>query len=252
MNTSTRKMLGLVAAVGLLVACAITASEPAKPAETVSDKEKAALGNLHRNAVEIFIDRPGFGIRRLVLNLDDLLTGPKSLAERNAKSEIKSELTDLTKPGPMADPKAAKKPSHYAVEDVLLQWGYGRFATDDGKETWKLDKFHLVGLVKKDDPVVYLADKNPKKFGEEAKADKDIPTRAVNDFEKAALAAIRNGEASVAEKNGKAMRLLAPIFAGKRCAACHDEGTLLGAFTYELERVAHDPKLDGERPGRRR
>ena len=35
-------------------------------------------------------------------------------------------------------------------------------------------------------------------------------------------------------------------------AACHDEGTLLGAFSYEMERVAHDPKLDGERPGRRR
>lgn len=241
MNVPTRTLLSLVAA-GLLAACAITASEPAKPvAEKVTDKEKASLRNLHHNAVEIFVDRPGFGIRRLVLNLDDLLTGPKSLSERNAKAR----LPDPEKPAP----KAARKPAHYAVQDLLVEGGYGRFATDDGKEAWQLSKFHLVGLVKKDDPVVYLAEKAPKKFDDDPKAEKDIPTREVNAFEKAALAAIRNGEPSVAEKAGKNLHLLAPIFAGKRCAACHDEGTLLGAFTYEMERVAHDPKKDGVRRG---
>ena len=106
--------------------------------------------------------------------------------------------------------------------------------------------------MKRDEPVVYLADKNPKERDGEPKAEKDITTRKVDAFEKAALADIRNGEPLVAEKSGKDLRLLAPIFAGKRCVACHDQGTLLGGFSYELERVAHDPKLDGVRPARGR
>lgn len=246
MNIPTRTRLCFVAA-GLLAACAITASEPAKSTpEAVSDKEKASLRHLHHNAVEIFVDRPGFGMRRMKMNLDDLVTGPTSLAERNAKPR---------QPGPEKpdgekhDLKAAKKPSHYAVQDMLVEGGYGRFATDDGKEAWQLRKFYLVGLVKKDDPVVYLTDPNPKPREDKSKAEKDIPTRAVNDFEKAALAAIRNGEPMLAEKTGKNLKLLAPIFAGKRCTACHDQGTLLGGFTYELERVAHDPAKDGVRRG---
>ncbi len=244
MNVLTRKMLCLAVAGGLLAACAMTASEPAKPvAEVVTDQEKVALRGLHHNAVEIFVDRPGFGIRRLVMNLDDLVTGPKSLAELNAKPRQ----PDPDKPVP----KAEKKPSHYAVQDLLIERA-GRLPTDDGQETWQLRKFHLVGLVKRDEPVIYLTDSNPKKREDKPKAEKDIPTRDVNDFEKAALAAIRNGEPLVAERTGKDLRLLAPIFAGKRCAACHDQGTLLGAFTYELERVAHDPKLDGVRPARGR
>lgn len=131
MNVLSRTTLCLVAVGGLLTACAMTASEPAKPvAEAATDKEKVALRGLHRNAVEIFVDRPGFGIRRLVMNLDDLVTGPKSLAELNAKPRQPGpEKPDAEKP----DPKAAKKPSHYAVQDVLMEQG-GRFATDDGKD----------------------------------------------------------------------------------------------------------------------
>lgn len=254
MNILSRTRLCLAVSAGLLAACVMTASEPAKPlikptAEAVTDKEKLALRGLHYNAVEIFVDRPGFGMRRMMLNLNDLLTGPKSLAELNAKPRQPGpEKPDPEKP----DPKAEKKPSHYAVQDLLIEGHYGRFATDDGKEAWQLRKLHLVGLVKHDEPVVYLADSNPKKREDKPKAEKDIPTREVNAFEKAALAAIRNGEPMLAEKSGKNLRMLAPIFAGKRCVACHDQGTLLGGFTYELERVAHDPEKDGVRQPRGR
>src|SRR5262245_6269622 len=237
-------MLCLAAACGLLAVCAVAAPEPAKPvAEAVSAKEKLALHRLYRNAVEIFVDRPGFGVRRLVMNLDDLVTGSKSLAESNANAQQ----ADPEKPAPKAD----KKPSHYAVQDLLIERA-GRFPTDDGKESWQLRKFHLVGLVKHAKPVVYLADRNPKKRDEEPKADKDIPTRDVDAFEQAALAAIRDGEPLKAEKSGNDMRLLAPIFAGKRCTVCHDQGLILGGFTYELERVAYDAEKDGVRPPRGR
>ena len=65
------------------------------------------------------------------------------------------------------------------------------------------------------------------------------------------MAAVRNGEPLVAETSGKALRLLAPIFAGQRCTTCHDRGTLLGGFTYELERVAYDAEKDAARRPRK-
>jgi hypothetical protein len=244
MGIPSRILLGLATAGGLLAACTLAAPEPAKPvAEAVTAKEKLALHGLHHNAVEIFVDRPGFGARRLRMNLDDLVAGPKSLADVTAEPRQ----ADEPKPAPMAD----KKPSHYAVQDLLIERA-GRFPTDDGRESWQLRKFHLVGLVKHAAPVVYLADTNPKKRDEEPKAGKDIPTRDVDAFEKAGLAGIRGGEPLQAEKSGKDMRLLAPIFAGKRCTACHDRGVLLGCFTYELERVAYDAEKDGVRPPRGR
>lgn len=232
MRSLSRSALCLVAGIGLLAACVLTASEPAKPAAAaVTDKEKKSLHALHHQAVDIFVDRPGFGIRRLVLNLDDIMTAPKSLAEAYADKDKLS-------------PKDQKKPSHFAVADMLMEQ-CGRLATDDGKETWQLKKFHLVGLLKQAEPVVYLEDKDPKKRGEEPKPAKDIPTRALDTFEKAALKTLRGGEPLVAERSDKTMRVMAPIYAGKRCAACHEPGTLLGGFTYELERVAYDPAKDG-------
>jgi hypothetical protein len=239
MNTLTPRMLWQAVVGGLLVACAGVAQEPAKPAAgEVTDKEKLALGRVHRNAVEIFVDRPGFGVRRLALDLKDLLARPNSLADQDPPTR-----GDAERPAP----KAANKPSHYAVRDLLLQRG-GRIPTDDGKETWRVREVYLVGLVANAEPVVYLVDGNPKKNDEKPKDRKDIPTRGLDAFEKAAVAAVRGGEPLKAEKNGKDIRLLAPIFAGKRCTACHDQGALLGGFTYELERVAYDPEKDGVRP----
>lgn len=242
MSTRMRSMVWQAAVAGLLLVCAGRANESAQPVmQAVTDEEKVGLGHLHRNAVEIFVDRPGFGVRRMIPNLEDLLTRPKSLAESDAAGRA-----DPAPPARQAD----GKPSHYAVRDLLIQRG-GRFPTDDGKETWQVREVYLVGLVSQAGPVVYLVDGNPKKADEKPKDRKDIPTRELDAFEKAGLAAIRDGDPLKAEKNGKDMRLLAPIFAGNRCTACHDRGALLGGFTYELERVAYDPEKDGtRRPGR--
>jgi hypothetical protein len=239
MSITSRPTLCLATIGGLLAACAIAAPEPAKPVvEAVTAKETLALRGLHHNAVEIFIDRPGFGVRRLMMDLSDLVAGPESLADVNAAPKQ----ADQQQPAPKAD----KKPSHYAVQDLLIERG-SRFPTDDGQESWQVRKVQLVGVMKHAKPVVYLVDGNPKTRDEEPKAEKDIPTRELNAFEKAALGAINKGEALKAEKSGENMRLLAPIFAGKRCTACHNQGELLGGFSYELERVAYDPAKDGVR-----
>jgi hypothetical protein len=226
----------------ILIAGSLAAGACAGPgpdAVAVSENEKQALRQLHRAAVEIFVDRPGFGIRRLALNVDDLVGDPKS------QSETKG-------PGAAAkpDPKAAKEPPHYAVRDMLVE-RTGRFATDDGEATWQVRQFNLVGLVKHRVPVVYLTDEKPKTRGETPKAGTDIPTRKPDGFESAALEGIRGGELLRAEKKGEVLRAFAPITAGLRCVACHERGALLGGFAYELERVAYDPAKDGVRPPRR-
>ena len=212
-----------------LATLALAADEPGQSdAGELTDKEKRALGRLHHQAVEVFVDRPGFGVRRLKISLDDLLNRPSSnaVADKSPK--------EVTKP-------LGDKPAHFAVQDLLVK-GVGRFPTEDGKGMWQVREVHLVGLVKQREPVVYLVEGNPKDRDGKPKDPKEIPTRALDPFEVEALHAIRGGEEWKAVKRSQEMRLLAPIYAGKRCAACHQEGILLGGFTYALERVIRDPK----------
>lgn len=216
-----------------LATIALAAGEPGQSdAGGLTDKEKKALGRLHHQAVEVFVDRPGFGVRRLEMNLDDLLYRPKVISKADKPLKISTK-----HPG--------DKPAHFAVKDLLVKW-VGRFPTEDGKGMWQVRDIHLVGLVKYAEPVVYLVDGNPKDRNGKPKDPKEIPTRALDPFEEEALQAIRGGEQGKAVKRSQEMRLLAPIYAGKRCAACHQEGILLGGFTYELERVTRD--LKGEEP----
>jgi hypothetical protein len=70
---------------------------------------------------------------------------------------------------------------------------------------------------------------------------KDGPTRELDTFEKSALEALRGGEAISAEKRGRELWALGPIYAGRRCVACHDKGQMLGAFSYRLERGPAEP-----------
>jgi hypothetical protein len=246
--------VGLCAGAGLLSAAGLVAlvvpgptslsAAPAPvptPTEPLSDSEKATLTRMHRDAVEVFIDRPGFGVRRLLLPLEDVVKAPKTQPKKDA--------TD--KDQPPAAPVAARetdkagKEAHYAVQDVIGSSdplvGGRQYVTDDLKEEWKVRKAQLVGLVKHKEPVVYLAEKVP-----DMKEAKDVPTRDLDAFEKAALEAIRGGDNLKAEKNGKEMRALGPIYAGQRCLVCHaTKGELLGAFSYQLERVPIE--IDKER-----
>jgi hypothetical protein len=216
------------------------------PSEPLTDAETASLKRLHRNAVEIFIDRPGFGVRRLVLPLEDVVNSPKSKKETPEGEKGPQDGTPVR--GKEAD-KAAKvlKETHFSVQDQLEKWGLGAIPAEDKKEQWKLRKLQLVGLVKHKDPVVYEAEKVP-----DMKEAKDVPTRELDTFEKTALEALRGGDNLKAEKRAKDMRVLAPIYAGARCAICHEKkGELLGAFSYQLERVPVEPDQEKNTKGPR-
>jgi hypothetical protein len=198
----------------------------APESDTVTDEERQQLGWVHRRAVEIFIDRPGFGMRRLPLYVEDLVTDPKSLAARGD-----TKRTSIAPP--IVVPAEAGKPVHHGVQETTNQWKLGIASAKDPKQRWTVRQVQLVGLVKHPQPVVYLTDKLP-----DMTEAKDVPMREPDTFETEALASFRGGENLKIEKRGDEIRMMGTIYAGASCVKCHEEkGKLLGAFTYRLERV---------------
>jgi hypothetical protein len=219
------------------------------PAEKPTDEEAKALAWMHRNTVEIFIDRPGFGIRRMVLPLEDVVKSPKTPSKKDAEGKDPPARDSISPP----EAEKSVKKQHYEVQDVLGD-GAGnplgrptRILTDDKKEEWKVRKVQLVGLVKHKDPVVYVTEKM-----KEMKETKEVPTRALDAFEKRGLEVIRGGDNLKAEKRDKEMRVMGPLYAGQRCVTCHaTKGELLGAFSYVLERVPLEAEKEAQPTGPR-
>jgi hypothetical protein len=239
--------VGVIALVvpGPTTLSAAPAPASTSPAESPTAGETKALDWMHRKTVDIFIDRPGFGVRRLIMPLDDVVKAPKSLADKDT-AEKPSGTGNPVAPGETEKP--AKK-THYDVQDAIqgkdpLKFGQDQILTDDKKEEWKVRKVLLVGLVKHKAPVVYLTEKMP-----DMKDIKEVPTRVLDAFEKTALEAIRGGDNLKAEKKGKDLRVLGPIYAGQRCTTCHEtKGQLLGAFSYQLERVPVEAEKKSPEP----
>jgi hypothetical protein len=215
---------------GWLVVDLLAAPEPTDTAkktasDPVTEQERKYLVGLHRNTVEVFVDRPGFGVRRLVPNYEDVINAPKPL-----QSDEKGSIVEPEKP--KVDPKtpARDKDSHFTFQETIQKRVRGYPASET--EQWTVRKVQLVGLTKNPKPVVYDADKVPGMKGV-----KDIPTRELDAFEKQALESLQSGDNLRVERHGAEMRVMGPIYAGKQCLACHDKpGELLGAFTYVLER----------------
>jgi len=200
---------------------AVPKPAPGKPApsDPVSDRENLYLASLHRNTVEIFLDRPRFGVRRILpMWMNEVVLPPKPDAEPK-KAE-----------GPVELKKEEKdKDAHFTFQDAIRKHHRGFPAAEEG--TWQLQKVELVGLIKHAKPVVYDTDKVPG-----MKEAKEVPTRDLDAFEKAALEDLRNGEKMKVERHGNEIRAMGPIFAAKRCAACHEKTCqLLGGFSYTLQ-----------------
>jgi hypothetical protein len=214
-------------AVDLLAGPKPTGAPKETPSDPVTEQERKQMVALHRTTVEVFVDRPGFGVRRMMPTYEDVINAPKPLQSDDKGSIIVPEK-------PKADPEkpAKDKDSHFTFQDTIQKQvrGYPASAT----EQWTVRKVQLVGLAKNPKPVVYDADKVPGMKGV-----KDIPTREPDAFEKRALEALQSGENLNVERHGTELRVMGPIYAGKQCLACHDKpGELLGAFTYVLEREA--------------
>ena len=195
------------------------------PSDPVTESERKYWAALHRNTVEVFIDRPGFGVWRQHQPYEDIISAPKPLVSNDQGSIPEQEKLQIEVKKPAKD-----KDSHYSFQDTIKARS-GSFPANE-TEQWSVQKVQLVGLTKNPKPVVYDTANVPGMKGV-----KDIKTRELDAFEKDALEVLQSGENLKIESHGKEMRVMGPIYAGKQCLACHDNpGEMLGAFTYVLER----------------
>lgn len=109
---------------------------------------------------------------------------------------------------------------------------------DNPTSRWKIIQLELVSLLKHDTPAVYLSEHLPR-----MEDLSDERTRPLNNFESAALKQLQAGEEISAQTTGNIIEMVGAIRASKQCLDCHQvpRGTLLGAFTYCLQR---DPPID--------
>jgi hypothetical protein len=216
-----------------------------------------SLERLHAGAVEQFVNSEGFGMGRRIA-----IPGRRYL-------EITDSLTELNYDGPFPQPPNLYLPSEpesgsitvgsdpvvYDSHEMNLDTFFGRFdfgyARDrdhvagfrphqfrkeaDAPPRWKVERLDLVGLLKYDEPVVYLSEHLPAM--DELR---DAPTRSLDAFENASLTALRGGEDLMVQDRPDRMRVLGSIRAVKQCLHCHhaERDELLGAFSYRLARDA--------------
>jgi len=213
---------------GWLAAQLLAAPKPIDPlkgiaSDPVTEQEREYMAALHRNTVEVFIDRPGFGIRRLHQPFTDVISAPKPL-----ESNDQGSIPEQEKPKIVLRKPAKDKDNHFSFQETIKE-RLGLYHVTE-TDAWHVKKVQLVGLTKNPKPVVYDSADVPG-----MKDVKDIKTRGLDAFEKAALDVLRSGENLKIARHGKEMRVMGPIYAGKQCLGCHDQvGEMLGAFSYVL------------------
>lgn len=101
-------------------------------------------------------------------------------------------------------------------------------------DRWQISRLELVGLLRHDEPRVYVSSTLPQMDELEK-----IPHRPLNPFEKASLPKLQFSDDLVFNSSGNRIVMLGAVRAGNDCLQCHEgeRGKLLGAFSYELERV---------------
>lgn len=102
------------------------------------------------------------------------------------------------------------------------------------KERWAVARLELVSLLTHKRPTVYISTELPR-MEQLAKAE----TRTLDGFEQEALKSLQKGEDVVTDAAINHIRLMGSLRAAKQCQQCHSvpRGALLGAFTYDLQRV---------------
>ncbi|WP_254512344.1 hypothetical protein [Anatilimnocola floriformis] len=98
---------------------------------------------------------------------------------------------------------------------------------------WKIARLELVSLLKQAEPRVYESKHLPRM--DELR---DAPTRPLTKFESASLAKLQEGGELPTSSTTNRIEFVGAIRAGQNCLQCHEvrEGTMLGAFSYELRR----------------
>jgi hypothetical protein len=216
-----------------------------------------SLERLHAGAVKQFVESEGFGVGRMISR-----PRPSTLARPYVSFSSMEEWSLEPIPQPLSDSwrlepndgerrngDDEERMAHRANSLKFLDPAYFGYARDrqhvagfrthafnkqpQSASDWTLNRLDLVGILKFDEPVVYLTPNFPRM--EEVQAS---PTRSLDAFETESLAALLRGEDLVARESAKQLRLFGSLRATKQCQACHhgERGDLLGAFTYQFSR----------------
>ena len=225
--------------------------------QNVNDREKGyrsilrtrSLECLHAGAVQQFIDGPGFGVGRMAM----FHPGPYQLEREQGQESPLPQPTPPYSPADLAPAPLQIAPDmdFLAVHDAntldfVNPGGFGYIQDRDhvagfrphqfhenpqSRRPWRINRLELVGILKHDEPVVYLSANFPRM--DELS---DAPARPLDAFEKEALVKLQGGEDLMVQKTPKQMRMLGSIRAVQQCLQCHsvERGELLGAFSYQL------------------
>ncbi|TWT46959.1 hypothetical protein KOR42_43030 [Thalassoglobus neptunius] len=100
---------------------------------------------------------------------------------------------------------------------------------------WRLERIELVGLLRNDEPVVYLSESLPNL--EELDT---FETRPVDGWEADALSQLVDSTDLVVREQPQEIRMIGSLRASNNCLMCHDvrRGQVLGALAYTLTRSA--------------
>jgi hypothetical protein len=213
------------------------------------------LRRLHEGTVALFVNSPGFGVTRMS-GID-----PESLA-RGVRTEppVPQPESAVSTGGPSGNAEGNVRPSDNflllelhrdGLMDFLHPAGFGYLKDHRSVAGFqahhfsrapkpvpyylRLQTLDLVGLVVHEAPVAYVSAHLPRM--DELR---EAPTRPLDGFESAGLAALRGGEDLVVREANAALRMLGAIRSTKQCLACHggERGDLLGCFSYTFRRPA--------------
>lgn len=231
------------------------------------------LHKVHENAVQAFIDSSAFGVARMLHPNAERIRDRATLVAQPRTSIPEPRLSaqsDL-EPASLDDDErqvllATMNDAHYRASfDFVDPDGIGVFQSrerilgflshrlsrvpetkverthhsNDSGDGWKIQTIELVSLLKFPTPRVYVSEYLPRM--EELRT---APTRELDEFEHSALEKLRSGDEMADHATLNHVRMLGALRALKQCSECHfaKPGTLLGAFSYRLERVTPRPK----------
>jgi hypothetical protein len=216
-----------------------------------------SLERLHAGVVKQFIDSPDFGMGRMRARPPKPYVLEEEVKQRREAIDNSAIPQPSPAYSPVAPDSAEVEPTteaHFlaAHHDNLFdflnpeRFGFVRSrekvagflphqfrSNPQGTNRWRVQRLELLGLLKFDEPVVYLSPYLPR-MDELSTA----PTRSLDAFEKKALEGLLAGEDLMVQRMPRRLRILGSLRAMEQCVKCHhvQRGELLGAFSYLMIR----------------
>ena len=230
--------------------------ESPPPLDVKYQLRQRGLKLLHENQLTHFINSPGFGNNRMPhlhmfrfskntpperpvipIKLD---SGQYQIFEGITNARLKDyheqSVRDFVNPegyGWVKEKQAvAGFLEHQFSRRPAIIWD----GVSERRDRWNIVRIQLVSLLKNDPPMVYQSANLPRM--DELK---NSAVRSLTPFESNGLASLHSGESPTIYtlRNDKIVNMLGAIRTRKDCMDCHHvpEGTLLGAFSYELQEI---------------